>query len=95
MTKNSLSNALIRAAFGFVCIMICVGPLLDACTIFTTGSVISWPYALGILASGLPVNLTHGVACFLTLLLFSNPLLDKLDRIKVKYGMMEAENRGI
>lgn len=95
MTKNSLSNALIRAAFGFVCIMICVGPLLDACTIFTTGSVINWPYALGILASGLPVNLTHGVACFLTLLLFSNPLLDKLDRIKVKYGMMEAENRGI
>jgi len=26
------------------------------------------------------------------MLLFARPLLDKLDRIKVKYGMMEDEN---
>ncbi len=95
LTKKPLYNALIRAVFGFVCIMLCVGPLLDTCTIFTTGSVISWPIALSIFASGLPVNLTHGVACFATLLLFSTPLLDKLERIKTKYGMMEAGNRGI
>ena len=28
----------------------------------------------------------------LTMLFFANPLLEKLDRIKLKYGMMEGEN---
>lgn len=33
--------------------------------------------------------MSQGVCTFLVLLLLGRPLLEKLDRVKVKYGMME------
>ena len=41
--------------------------------------------------AGILVNLVHATAGFITMLLFSKPLLEKLSRIKTKYGMMEDE----
>ena len=38
------------------------------------------------------LSLTILICTVLVMLLFGRPLLDKLDRIKVKYGMMEDEN---
>ena len=46
----------------------------------------------GILAyyvSGLPMDLVHAAATVLFLLLAAEPMLEKLDRIKVKYGLVE------
>jgi len=80
----------ILAVFGFLTILLIVGPLLDCCTIFTVSSRITWKYALAVFAAGLSMNFPHALACGVTLLLFSNPLLSKLDRLKTKYGMMEA-----
>ena len=47
--------------------------------------------AAAIYASGLPVNAIHALATFLTVLLLEKPIMEKLDRIKVKYGMMEED----
>ncbi|MFR8333050.1 MAG: hypothetical protein ACLU9S_12385 [Oscillospiraceae bacterium] len=66
-----------------------VGPLLDTCALFTQTTVIHWEVAKAIYLSGLPVNCIHGAATFLTLFFFSRPLLEKLDRVRLKYGMME------
>lgn len=95
LQKNRMLYLGVLTLFGFLGILLFVGPLLDCCTIFTTGSVITWPYVLSILASGLPVNVIHGTACALTMLIFSMPLLDKLERLQVKYGMMEARKDGV
>lgn len=83
-------NPVILAVFGFAAIVAVIGPLLDCCTVFTTGSRITKKYAAAVFAAGLPYNTKHGLACALTLLLFSKPLLQKLDRLKTKYGMMDA-----
>ena len=40
-------------------------------------------------ATGLPMDLIHGFSTSLFLLLVSEPMLEKLDRIKVKYGLIE------
>lgn len=77
--------------FGGVVVMCVVGPLLDTCALFTMSSVVNTASAIGIYLSGLPVNAVQASAVVLTLLLVSRPLFDKLDRIKVKYGMMEDE----
>jgi hypothetical protein len=47
---------------------------------------------IAIYASGFLVNLSQGVCTFLVLFLLGKPMLEKIDRIKVKYGMMEEEN---
>jgi len=83
-------NPVALAVFGFLAILMIVGPLLDCCTVFTVSSSITWKYALAVFAAGLPYNFRHATACGVTMLLFSKPLLSKLDRLKMKYGMMEA-----
>lgn len=82
------------AVFGFLTIQLVVGPLLDCCTVFTTGSKLSWKFAAAVFAAGVPYNFKHALACAVTMLLFSKPLLEKLERLIVKYGMMDARQKG-
>jgi hypothetical protein len=46
---------------------------------------------LAIYISGFTVNISQGLSTFAVLFLLGNPMLEKLDRIQVKYGMMEDE----
>lgn len=80
----------VLAIFGFVLIVALIGPLLDCCTLLTVGSHLSWKYAAAVFGAGFFYNVQHGIACAVTLLLVSRPLLSKLDRLKAKYGMMDA-----
>ena len=82
------------AVFGFLAVMLWVGPMLDICSIFLMPIGYSREAILAMFASGVPANLSQGVCTVVIMLLFSRPLLEKLDRIKIKYGMMEA-NDGI
>lgn len=77
------------AVFGFLCILLVVGPLLDTSTFFTMATSYSAAAVRAVYLAGVPVNCIHGTAVALTMLLFGKPLLDRLQRIKIKYGMME------
>ena len=85
-------NTVVQALLGFVNILVIVGPLLDCCTLFTTGTRITWKFAAAVFAAGLANNAIHGVACAFTILLLGKPLLYKLDRLKIKYGMMDVRS---
>ncbi len=80
------------ALLGYAIIQVIVGPILDVCAIFTMGQPVTGAYALTILGSGLIPNMIHGVATAVTLLLLSRPMMEKLDRMKTKYGMMSNES---
>jgi energy-coupling factor transport system substrate-specific component len=82
----------IMAVFGFVCVILWVGPLLDCSHIFLMLSGINWEAVAATFASGFPVNVSQGVCTVLVMVLFGRPLLEKLDRIQDKYGMMADEN---
>lgn len=82
----------VMAAFGFFAAVLWVGPLLDTSGVFLTLPVIRWDTVWPLYVSGLPVNFSQAVCTALVMLLFGKPLLEKLDRIKIKYGMMEDEN---
>ena len=75
--------------FGGFVVMLVIGPLLDTCTLFTMTSEISKSSVAAVYSAGLPVNAIHAAATVLTLLIASDPLLEKLNRVKKKYGMME------
>ena len=79
------------AIFGFVSMVAVVGVLLDCCTIFTSLTTIKWSSVALVLTVGLKTNLSHGIATAVTLLLFAGPLLEKLDRVKLKYGLIGSE----
>ena len=75
--------------FGGIAVMAIVGPLLDTCSLFTMTSVITPESAAAIYLAGVPVNAIHSAATVLTILVLSKPMLEKLERIKKKYGMLE------
>ena len=83
---------LTMAVFGFLAVVLWVGPLLDTSSVFLMLSDINWNSLLLTYGAGLSVNISQAACTVLIMLLFGRPLLDKLDRIKVKYGMMEDEN---
>ncbi|MDY4508596.1 MAG: ECF transporter S component [Candidatus Faecousia sp.] len=82
----------VMGIFGFLTMLCFVGPLLDTCSVFLTLPVINLETVWPLYMSGFPVNLSQGVCTFLTILLFGNALLEKLDRVKVQYGMTEDED---
>ena len=45
--------------------------------------------ALAVYAAGFPLNCVHAAATFATLYLLANPLLGRLHRLKVKFGLLE------
>ena len=82
----------VMAVFGFFATILWVGPLLDCSHIFLMLSAINRDSVLAALISGFPVNLSQAICTVLIMLLFGRALLDKLDRVKTKYGMMEDED---
>jgi energy-coupling factor transport system substrate-specific component len=76
---------------GFLIVLVLVGPLLDTCTVFLAPISMNLSSILAIYISGVTVNISQGLSTFAVLFLLGNPMLEKLDRIKVKYGMMEDE----
>ncbi|HHV42002.1 MAG TPA: ECF transporter S component [Clostridiaceae bacterium] len=85
-------NKYFLSTYGAVLVILLVGPILDTCALFTLSSIVNREAALAIYASGLPVNLIHALATFFTILLAAEPLISKLERLKEKYGLMEAVN---
>lgn len=81
----------LTALIGGLMILVLIGPILDTCTLFTMSSVVNTESVGAVYLSGLPFNAVHGAAVFLTLLILARPMIEKLDRIRIKYGMMEAE----
>lgn len=72
---------------GFFFTWIVIGFILNTCALFLMVNEITFASALAIYASGIPVDVTRAVATALLLFFITNPLLDKLERVKVKYGM--------
>lgn len=77
--------------FGGLVVIFIVGPILDTSTFFIMSSAINTSSALAIYLSGLPVNIIFASATVITLFLALNPMLEKIERVKLKYGMMEGE----
>lgn len=76
----------VSIAGGFFVVAV-AGPILDTSSLFFMVSSITPEAMLAVYGAGFPVNLMHGAATTVTLLLLANPLLGKLARVKRKYGM--------
>ena len=89
--KDLLSSEkrLPTAIIGGLMVFCIIGPLLDTATLFLVSMQVNTSSVGAIYLAGVPVNAIHGAATFLTLLVLCKPISEKLERIKVKYGMMK------
>ena len=77
------------AVYGFVSSLLIIGPTLDLSGVFYGGQIPDINAITAIFIAGISVNLIQSFATALFLFLLARPLLDKLNRIKRKYGILE------
>ena len=87
MSREPMAMAL----FGAILVLVLIGPIMDISMIFITHSQLSLTGFIAQYVSGLPVNLLQAAATFAVLRFLGDPLLRKLDRVKLRYGMTEEE----
>lgn len=89
--KENVSNgALIGLSlFGGLFVLVIVGPLLDTCALALMVDEVTVESALAIYAAGVPVNAIQAVSTAIALFLLYRPMLEKLERVRVKYGLLE------
>jgi len=75
--------------FGFLMAFLVYGGIMNPGAMFMSIGTPNWQTLLAYYISGVPVDLVKGVSTFLFLWIGARPMLEKLQRIKVKYGLIE------
>lgn len=74
--------------YGFFSTFFIYGFLLDTASVLMYQSEVTLRSALPLYFSGAPFNLIHACSTVFFLLVGAKPLMEKLERIKVKYGLI-------
>ena len=69
------------------------GPIVDLASLLIFASHFSWKALIATYASGLWFNVIHAAATVFFLYILSQPMLEKLDRIKIKYGLIDTSEK--
>lgn len=75
--------------FGFMSTFFIYGFLMDTASVLMYQSEVTWWSALPLYFSGAPFNLIYGCSTVVFLFFGARPLIEKLERIKVKYGLIK------
>jgi uncharacterized membrane protein len=75
--------------FGFLATFFIYGGIMNLASLLMYSSVINWKSVLAIYISGAPFDLIHAAATVFFLFIASQPMIEKLERIKKKYGLIE------
>lgn len=73
--------------FGMLTAFILYGALTDLWTVFFMVDTPSWQAVLGVYASAVYFNLMHTAATAVFLAVLAKPMVQKMERVKIKYGM--------
>ena len=82
-TKASL------CVFGFLAAFIIYGGIMNPASVIMWQSKINWDMIESAYVMGIPFDLIHALGTAFFLWFISEPMIDKLERIKVKYGLVE------
>ena len=74
--------------FGGLVTFCVYGPIVDAAAMLIFPQELNKQVMLLTLASGVPFNLIHAVSTVIFLLILARPMLEKLERVKHKYGLL-------
>lgn len=76
--------------YGFLSVFLIYGGIMNPASILMSYGYITKSNLLAYYISGAPVDLVHAISTVIFLWLLSRPLLEKLERIKVKYGLIRS-----
>ncbi len=75
--------------FGALVMFLLYGGAMNLASVLMYQPDPTWPMILTAYVTGIPADAVHAAATVLFLWFLSEPMLEKLDRVKIKYGLME------
>ncbi|MFD0588825.1 ECF transporter S component [Paenibacillus sp. GCM10027627] len=84
-----VKTKLALCAFGGLATFVIYGGIINISSLTMFSSSFSWPALIAVYASGFWFDLVHAAATVIFLFFLSKPMLEKLERIKIKYGLLE------
>lgn len=75
--------------FGALCAVIVYGGIVNPAAALIWSHTLNWETVLAYYITGFPMDCIHAAATWIILWFTAEPMLEKLDRIKTKYGLME------
>jgi len=85
--RKICKNRILLAAVGGIICFAVYGLIVDISSVLMMTTEFSLKQILTIYASGLGYNISHGITTAVVLLVAGQPFIEKLERIKIKYGM--------
>ena len=79
----------VLCVFGFIVTVVIYGGIMNFSTLILTRAPVNFQTITAYMLQGLPLDIIHGFSTFAVLFLLAEPMLEKLDRVKVKYGLLK------
>ena len=74
--------------FGVIASTVVFGGIMNPASALMWSQTVNWKIIISYYITGIPVDLVRAAATFVFLWLGAEPMLEKLDRVKVKYGLV-------
>lgn len=88
--KGLRERRILCCTYGFLVTFFVYGTIMDFQSAISVSGEFSWQMVLAKQISGIGYNVVHGASTFIFLYLFQRPMLHKIERIRIKYGICEA-----
>jgi len=72
--------------FGFFVTLLIYGGIMNPASVIMSQTKITWKMILTSYLAGLPVDIVHALSTAIFLWFISEPMIEKIERIKIKYG---------
>ncbi len=82
-------NKISLCVFGALAVFFIYGGIMNPASVLTRPIAPTWEMFALAYVMGIPFDLIHAVATAIFLYFITNPMIEKLDRIKEKYGLIE------
>jgi uncharacterized membrane protein len=86
-----LRSKLALCVFGGIATFVIYGGIMNPAAVLMFHNEPTLPVFLAFYLQGIPFDLVHAFATVVFLAIAAKPMLEKLDRIKVKYGLVERQ----
>lgn len=77
--------------YGFLATFFVYGGIMNMASLLMWSTIINWKSVLAMYISGAPFDLIHACATVFFLFVAANPMIEKLERIKKKYGLIDSK----
>lgn len=87
LNHKSILGKIVLSGYGFIAAVVVYGGIMNPAAAIMAHAKLNKATLLSYYGTGLPMDIIQGIATVLFILLLASPIMDKIERVKQKYGM--------